>query len=188
MTKLIFPTTLNLWLEALKRTPQSSKWHPEGNCLVHTTIVFNRAQKFNDRFLYISALFHDLGKAVTTVRNKAGKWSAHGHEKESMKVVMECKEWIEEQGVPMEDVLWIVENHMRIKHFDEMTTKKQNKLSTHPLFDKLHLFNKCDTMSTATFKEVKEAGGYLNAFKFQFFNIFKKIKKAYQYGCEEMYP
>ena len=153
MTEIKFPTILNLWLEALKRTPQSPKWHPEGDCLTHTTIVFNRTIKFDNKLLLMSALFHDLGKAVTTVRNKAGNWAAHGHEKESAKVVMECKDWIEEQGVPVEDVFWIVENHMRMKNFDEMSTKKQNKLSTHPLFDKLRLFTISDDMSTATFEE-----------------------------------
>jgi hypothetical protein len=168
-----FPTTLKLWLEALERTPQSTKWHPEGNCLIHTRIVTNRAIKTNDLRLIITALFHDLGKAVTTTKNKHGNWSAHGHEKESMKVVEECRDWIEEQGVSADDVMWLVENHMRVKHFDEMSPKKQRKLEQHPLFPALLRFTECDTAATQTFEEVFEAGGLLAALRFQFVMLFK---------------
>lgn len=175
-----FPTTVKLWLEALSRTPQSSLHHSEGDCLVHTIIVTNRAFKSNDLTLIITAIFHDLGKAVTTAKNKKGNWAAHGHEKYSVAVVEECQDWITEVGVNWEDVKWLVENHMRIKNFDEMTKKKQIALSSHPLFEKLKLFNSFDNMSNLTTKEMVEYDVMINILPFLFFKFIKKVKALFR--------
>lgn len=179
--KTEFPVILKLWLKALGRTPQSPKYHSEGNCLIHTIIVTNRAFKSNDITLWIVALFHDLGKAVTTEKNKKGNWTAHGHEKYSTIVVEECKDWITDISVNWEDVQWLVENHMRIKNFNEMTKKKQFALSSHPLFEKLKLFNSFDNMSTLTAKEMIEYGLIFYIVPFLFFKIIKKIKSIFEF-------
>lgn len=62
---------------ALEKTPQSKRWHQEGNVLIHTKLVvmnmLRELQGMADisdkpyRLIMIaSALCHDLGKAVTT--------------------------------------------------------------------------------------------------------------------------
>ena len=171
------PTTMLLWLEALERTPQSRKWHPEGDSLVHTFIVVNRIMKHKDQTLFITALMHDLGKAITTSKNSKGNWAAHGHEDESAKLCenKNIQEWITENGVKWEDVLWLVKNHMRIKHFDEMNSKKQRLLDQHRLWPLLEKFAPCDQMGNVTMKEVSKAGGNPCLFIFnKFLNVICK--------------
>ena len=91
---------------ALERCEQSPVWHREGNALIHTRNVIaamhQLIQEFdcrtcpeNDLELLVSsedakllmaaALFHDIGKAVTT-EFKKGAWHAYGHEVESEKI------------------------------------------------------------------------------------------------------
>lgn len=91
---------------ALELCEQNPVWHREGNALIHTKNVVSAMhqliQEFdcrscpgNDLELLVSsehakllmtaALFHDIGKAVTT-EFKKGAWHAYGHEVESEKI------------------------------------------------------------------------------------------------------
>lgn len=90
---------------ALEKCEQSPVWHREGNALIHTKNVVaamhQLIQEFDCRTYYgdlnilvgpedaklliTAALFHDIGKVVTT-EFKKGKWHAYGHEVESEKI------------------------------------------------------------------------------------------------------
>ncbi len=81
-------------LAAMKGVPQNPKYHPEGDVLTHTMMVCDEAAKIADETkqseaeretLLFAALCHDLGKAVTTVRNEKGNWSSPRHAAESAK-------------------------------------------------------------------------------------------------------
>lgn len=170
------PTELKDRILALNTIPQSKSWHPEGNVLIHTTIVVNRAKKSNNINLLLAALFHDIGKFETTKPNNKGGFSAHGHEDFSAKSVDKFSSWIKSiEGADIETIKWIVLNHMRIKFFNEMKTKKQRQLQEHPAFDLLLQFKEFDTMKTLNTIEVHQAGG--NIFKFWWNKIVHKSKK-----------
>ena len=72
----------------LERTPQSAKWHAEGNVLIHTNMVMEKAlllaQPFDNKNIginiYLGGLLHDFGKPDATVVSSDGKCPAHGHE------------------------------------------------------------------------------------------------------------
>ena len=81
----------------LKKCEQSPKWHGEGNAWIHTKLVCEAAANIcrehhweNEEgyvsLLLTSALFHDIGKGVTTHQGKDGRWHAYGHEVESEKI------------------------------------------------------------------------------------------------------
>ena len=90
---------------ALEKCEQSPVWHREGNALIHTKNVVaamhHLIQEFDCRtyhgdldilvgpedakLLMTAALFHDIGKIVTT-EFKKGAWHAYGHEVESEKI------------------------------------------------------------------------------------------------------
>lgn len=81
----------------LKNCEQNPKWHGEGNVWNHTKLVCEAAANIckenhweNEagykRQLLISALFHDIGKCVTTHQGKDGRWHAYGHELEGEKI------------------------------------------------------------------------------------------------------
>ena len=90
---------------ALEKCEQSPVWHREGNALIHTKNVVaamhQLIQEFDHRtyhddlnilvgpedakLLMTAALFHNIGKVVTT-EFKKGTWHAYGHEVESEKI------------------------------------------------------------------------------------------------------
>lgn len=79
----------------LKTCKQSPKWHAEGDAFKHSQCVVNAAiEDIQGSYSYVSetvkvlvlaALFHDIGKGVTTFE-KDGKWHAYGHEIEGEKI------------------------------------------------------------------------------------------------------
>lgn len=150
----IAPVEVQKFLDGCAQTPQSEKWHPEGNVLKHTKIVFERARKSGDLDMTISALFHDLGKVKATKRNKHGSWSSYGHEFISAKIVEENKEWIQSLGANPERVHEIVKNHMKIKLMDEMRPSKQQEVRNLESYNDLLKFTDFDNMKTLTADEM----------------------------------
>lgn len=150
------PADLVKRIEGLKLVEQRPDHHPEGNVYLHTKIVFNRLAKYNDMTLAFAAIFHDIGKDVTTKKNEKGILQAIGHEEVSGDLVKAygpllpgVAEWalVEE----------IVRNHMRIKQFDKMTMSKQLEMRRLRAFGYLQLFTEADDMSSLTEEELMEA-------------------------------
>lgn len=151
----ILPKEIKEHLDKCKKTPQSIKWHPEGNVLKHIKIVYNRAKKIGDIDYVIAALFHDLGKAYTTSKNKKGDWASHGHEFLSANFVIKYESWIKKIGANFDKVYNIVKEHMRIKLIDKMRPVKQEKLKSNIWFDNISKFSELDDMSNLSNNEIE---------------------------------
>ncbi len=164
------PPTVKDYALRLKKTPQSWKWHPEGNVWVHSRIVFQRIKKYNDTNLCLAAFFHDLGKVDNTKPNDTGGYSAYDHEDVSARLVKYSRDWIKSQHGNPDKVEWLVQNHMRIKFFDEMKPNKQKELICHEWFCDLVLFSQADSRKGVTLEMVLSNGG--NPFRF-LWNKFK---------------
>lgn len=73
----------------LRDTPQDPEWHAEGDVLIHTEMVLNECQNIigslepgEAKYLYLSALFHDIAKPETTMYDQELKHTiAPGHER-----------------------------------------------------------------------------------------------------------
>ena len=98
-------------IEALTNTPQSPKWHPEGNVFIHTAQVVkaaafyakeNNFSKRDTLILVFAGLCHDLGKPEFTVITD-GKISSSGHEHGGE---LPTKSFLESISAP----LWLIEN------------------------------------------------------------------------------
>lgn len=148
------PTGVFELLLKCEETPQSPKWHPEGNVLVHTKLVYDRALNTGDVNMVMAALFHDLGKVDTTKLNKKGDWSAHGHEFKSAKVLDKFKDWVVEMGADFDVVRGVVVDHMRVKYMNDMRPHKQQQMRDNPVFDKLVEFTEFDSMKNLTDDEL----------------------------------
>lgn len=151
----IIPERLLGIMQDCEQTPQSPKWHPEGDVLIHTRIVYNRAVNHGDWDLVLAALFHDTGKVQATRKNAKGNWSAYGHEFISAGVVDTFKDWIEEVDGDFDRIREVVKLHMKIKYIDEMRDHKRKQLQENPVYDDLIIFTEFDNMSTLTPEELK---------------------------------
>ena len=78
----------------LKECEQNPKWHSEGNAAIHTRMVCNAAIKtipsldteWHKEVFLAAALFHDIGKGVTTNIGRDGNWHSYNHETEGEKI------------------------------------------------------------------------------------------------------
>jgi len=82
----------------LKKCEQNPRWHSEGDAWKHTQLVCEAMENhlkseritykkhpYDVKLLMTAALFHDIGKGVTT-QFKKGNWHAYGHEMEGEKI------------------------------------------------------------------------------------------------------
>ncbi len=148
------PRNLQHRIRLLALVPQNPKWHPEGNVLIHTSVVVNRVARHKDVNLSWAAMFHDIGKDETT-EYETGLLHAIGHENVSDKIVMRYFLFLLFKGANPFKVRELVLNHMRIKKFNEMRESKQMKMRRLHTFGLLQVFTIADTMSTLTEKELK---------------------------------
>ena len=148
------PEEIKVYIEKSKDTPQSETWHPEGSCYNHMRIVYDRAVTSGDLNLAIAAFFHDIGKVDTTAPNRHGSYSAIGHEIVSAKLVKKYSDWISELGANPEEVYQIVDQHMRIKQYDQMKPSKRRQFDLNPYIEKFNKFTEFDNMKTLTDEEL----------------------------------
>jgi hypothetical protein len=148
------PEEIDILLAKCSRTPQSPNWHPEGDCLKHIQIVYERARKTGELDYILAALFHDLGKVKTTKLNSRGSWGSHGHEFESARILERHKDWVEEMGGNYDRIHSIVFNHMRFKHMDEMKKPKREHFMKNQYFKDFEIFAEFDNMKTLTPEEL----------------------------------
>lgn len=140
------PTTLKNEIEKSKYIEQNPFWHVEGVVYNHIKIVTNRLENcYHDINLTLSGFFHDLGKNYTTIFNdKKDSWSSPGHEDISVEIVNQYKNWINEMGGDVELITYIVENHMRYKHINDMRISQQVLFMEHEYFPYVQKFSTAD--------------------------------------------
>ena len=143
------PAELQEYVDRCEQTNQSKAWHPEGNVKTHIKIVFNRAKRTGDINLMLGAFFHDLGKADVTKghADNPDKWSAHGHEVVSAKLVKKYRDWIELLGGDFNVVYFVVDQHMRAHLVDEMRPSKRNAFKAERYFPDVAQFSEFDDMT-----------------------------------------
>jgi putative nucleotidyltransferase with HDIG domain len=139
----------------LKICEQNPKWHSEGNAWNHTKKVCEQAEILIPRYFNIddtkalmgAALFHDIGKGVTT-EFKKGNWHSYGHEIQSEIITRNLL--FDEDILLREEICQLVRWHMDIlkvfesKHYVE----KILDLSTKVNLKKLIRLKKCDILGS----------------------------------------
>ena len=130
----------------LKTCEQNPKWHSEGNCMKHVQLVCQEAIKYCQNldpsctfipYYLCAALFHDIGKGVTT-EFKKGNWHAYGHEVAGEKITRRLlwDEDIEFRETICSLVRWHMEplNLIKSSHLYEKLIDLSMKVNLHLLF------------------------------------------------------
>ena len=155
----------------LKKCEQNPKWHAEGNAWKHTKLVCNEAvkickeRKWENEYGYVSllltsALFHDIGKGVTTHQGKDGRWHAYEHEFEGEKITRYLL-W-DEGFFFREAVCSLVRNHMTplqfydSKDFYGKIIEMSKLLNFEASLNLLFLLKKCDILGSMQEDEVSK--------------------------------
>jgi hypothetical protein len=138
---------------AMKSCQQDPKWHSEGDCEIHTEMVFDYAKEhYNDDELLLCAIFHDLGKPETTTigtrPNGDIKISHIGHEVKSLKYIDRFFDLYSDVSTNKEKVYEICKNHIRAHVYEtgQMSNKhKRSEFEKLKYFKEIMEFEKCDT-------------------------------------------
>ncbi|MHB8128628.1 MAG: HDIG domain-containing metalloprotein [Mobilitalea sp.] len=105
-------------LQALKKTEQSKKYHPEGNVWNHTMLVLDEAAKVRERskdakvFMW-AALLHDIGKPDTT-RMRKGKITSYDHDSVGEKLCIDFLHIFTKEEDFIQKVSALVKYHMHM--------------------------------------------------------------------------
>ena len=151
----------------LKECEQPHRWHGEGNAWNHTVAVCNEAIKVakdvynsdEDRLIILaSALFHDIGKGVTTKIGKDGEWHSYGHDREGERITRFLL-WGEDVWL-RERICALVRYHMEIEFIPEQENFLQRLVAISKAVKNLDILIKlkeCDLRgSDQEDKELKE--------------------------------
>lgn len=152
-------------LTALVGVPQNPQYHPEGDAFEHTMRVLAEAARVRNEAhdplaFMLAALGHDLGKAVSTKRNKKGEWASIGHENTGIPLL---RALLERFGAPEETIAYC-ENmcrlHMRLHHcyYSTARVSRTNLLFAESVCPKeLALLVICDARGTGKPRQEADA-------------------------------
>lgn len=151
----------NIWaipeFEILKDTHQNQMWHKEDTVMRHTLAATNAMCDFareipniNKRTVMIaSALFHDIGKGVTTKWDEAkGAWISPNHSNVGEKITRSLL-WDEDMKT-REDICSLIRNHMKVFYVYEKSNfiREIAKITEDCDMEDLLLLKKCDCIGS----------------------------------------
>jgi len=126
----------------LKDVLQDEINHPEKDVYTHTILSLknvsdNNYDKNDSLELILSILLHDIGKPLTRSFESEHEIHFYEHEKYGAEITEAILTRLKFPTKTIEKVKWLVENHMRIHHFNEMKKSKKVKLIEHEHFSDL---------------------------------------------------
>lgn len=106
-------------IEALVGCDQEPEWHPEGDVWNHTCHCLDAyaperiGDEWEDLVVGLAVLCHDLGKPSTSYKDETGRIRSPRHDTEGVPIAKTFLERITRQKKIFEEVLPLVEQHMR---------------------------------------------------------------------------
>jgi poly(A) polymerase len=145
-----------LWqpLFALNDVDQSKEFHPEGNGWRHTLETF-RYRKKASLTLSLALLLHDVGKPLS---GSKGRYMFVQHAELGASVAEKFLRQLGFDGALVDDVCYLVANHMRAAALPAMPPHRKKELKEHRLFPLLLELYRCDESSS-----FKNLNGYHKA-------------------------
>ncbi|MFW6137932.1 MAG: HD domain-containing protein [Spirochaetota bacterium] len=120
----------------LKKVNQDKDHHPEGNGFWHTMRCLRCVKKPNKN-LMMAALLHDTGKATTFSRRKKHRLVFPDHSKVSREIAARVLKRFHYSSGDIQEILFLVENHMILGAVDRLPEKRQNMVFMSPYFPNL---------------------------------------------------
>lgn len=134
---------------------QKNPHHPEDDLMIHVEQVVENAKTAIDddptlrKELLIAAVFHDIAKPVCwqVSKKNPNHRTFYGHDKHGAKMFkdVDIKFGLSDKhDFSRDDVIWLIDNHIKILQYDKMRDFKRKQLEDHLFFKELKILRKCD--------------------------------------------
>jgi poly(A) polymerase len=120
--RLLFPE-----LSKLEKVEQSKKYHPEGDVLSHTFLLFKRAAQPLSTVLAWAALLHDVGK-FSTFKIRKGNPTFYRHEVEGATLASKIMKKYCLPSTIIKEVENLIKDHLKLIHVKDMKDSTFKKL------------------------------------------------------------
>jgi poly(A) polymerase len=143
-------------ISAMKGVEQPPQYHPEGDVFVHTLLLLEKLPAGSSKTLAWGALLHDVGKPPT-FRVAPDRIRFDGHVDIGVKIAAEICRRLRCSNAETEQILALVENHMRFGVIESMKESTLKKFLRLPHFDEHMELHRIDCLSS---------NGWLQAYEY----------------------
>jgi poly(A) polymerase len=134
-------------ISAMKSVQQPPEFHPEGDVFVHTLLLLDHLPHPCPPTLAWGALLHDVGKPAT-FRVAPDRIRFDNHVDVGVKIAEEICERLRFSARDTEQVLALVDNHMRFGHATRMKESTLKKFIRLPGFDEHLALHRADSLAS----------------------------------------
>jgi len=134
-------------ISAMKGVEQPPQFHPEGDVFVHTLLILEKLPHPCSRTLAWGALLHDVGKPPT-FRVAPDRIRFDGHVAVGVKMAEAICRRLRFSHDDLEQILALVDNHMRFAHVTRMKESTLKKFLRMPRFDEQLALHRADCESS----------------------------------------
>jgi poly(A) polymerase len=134
-------------ISAMKGVAQPPQFHPEGDVFVHTLLLLENLPVPCSPALAWGALLHDVGKPPT-FRAAPDRIRFDGHVEVGVKMAQEICRRLRFSADDTEQVLALIDNHMRFGHATRMKESTLKKFLRMPHFDEHLALHRADCLAS----------------------------------------
>jgi poly(A) polymerase len=134
-------------ISAMKGVAQPPEFHPEGDVFVHTLLLLENLPRPCPLTLAWGALLHDVGKPPT-FRVAPDRIRFDGHAEVGVKMAEEICRRLRFSNDETEQILALVDNHMRFGHATRMKESTLKKFLRMPAFDEHLALHRADCLAS----------------------------------------
>jgi len=146
-------------ISAMKGVEQPAEFHPEGDVFVHTLLLLDNLPQPCPPTLAWGALLHDVGKPAT-FRVAPDRIRFDNHVEVGVKMAEEICKRLRFSNDETEQILALVDNHMRFGHVTRMKESTLKKFLRMPGFDEHLALHRADCLAShrnlATYELVRQ--------------------------------
>ena len=134
-------------IAAMKGVEQPAEFHPEGDVFVHTLLLLENLPNPCPLTLAWGALLHDVGKPAT-FRVAPDRIRFDSHVEVGVKIAEEICERMRFSNDETEQILALVDNHMRFGHVTRMKESTLKRFLRMPGFDEHLALHRADCLAS----------------------------------------
>jgi poly(A) polymerase len=146
-------------ISAMKGVEQPAEFHPEGDVFVHTLLLLENLPNPCPLTLAWGALLHDVGKPPT-FRVAPDRIRFDNHVEVGVKMAEEICRRLRFSNDETEQILALVDNHMRFGHVSRMKESTLKKFLRMPAFDEHLALHRADCLAShrnlSTYKFIEQ--------------------------------